>query len=100
MTIETPEKDVGAAPQFGQGATPDTSINREHTTTPETEREILVDLTARIEKDRRAIAVSLAEIYGQSPEASISCHLTLRDLRLLGQEVGRLAYAPSAEVRS
>ena len=62
------------------------------------EREALIELSHKIERDRLQRALALAELYDRSPTVAISCRLDLRDLRLLGQEVGRLAFA--CEVRS
>ena len=59
------------------------------------DREALIDLASKIERDRRQRALDLAVIYDSSPAAAISCRFDLRDLRLLGQEVGRLAFGPS-----
>ena len=66
----------------------DTSDN----TAKESSREVLIELAHKIERDRRQRALALAEIYDRSPSAAISCRFDLRDLRLLGQEVGRLAF--------
>jgi len=68
----------------------------EHTTT-DTARETLISLACRIEQDRRATALKLAETYAHSPEAAVGCRLVLRDLRLLGQEIGRLAFSQMGE---
>ena len=68
----------------------------EHTTTP-TETETLINLACKIEQDRRATALKLAETYERSPEAAIGCRLVLRDLRLLGLEIGRLAFSQTRE---
>ena len=44
-----------------------------------------------IESYRRQRALELAKLYAISPAAAIAGRYDLRDLRLLGLEVGRLA---------
>ena len=66
-------------------------------TTTDHAREALINLACRIEQDRRATALKLAETYERSPEAAIGCRLVLRDLRLLGLEIGRLAFSQTRE---
>ena len=45
-----------------------------------------------IESYRRQRALELAKLYAISPAAAIAGRYDLRDLRLLGLEVGRLAW--------
>ncbi len=73
------------------------SVDAANDTAKASDREALIELAHKIERDRRQRALALASLYDRSPAAAISCRFDLRDLRLLGQEIGRLAF--SAEVR-
>jgi hypothetical protein len=52
----------------------------------------LIAFRLTIEQDRRTLAKELALVYAVDPAAAVSCRHVLRDLRLLGAEIGRLAW--------
>ena len=90
--MEHPVKNESAAPE-DQSGTAQGNFDSPDNTTTDLSREALIVLAVRIEQDRRIAALRLAELYNRSPEAAITSRLVLRDLRLLGQGVGRLAFS-------
>lgn len=69
------------------------SVDAAEDTAPASERQALIDLSFLIERDRRIAALHVAKLYQHSPTAAVAARVFLRDLRLLGREIGRLAFA-------
>lgn len=77
------------APCVKQGAAVSkASVDAVEDTANDNERQVLIALSIKIERDRRQRALDLASIYDRSPTAAISGRFDLRDMRLFGQEVG------------
>lgn len=68
----------------------------ENTTTDHI-REALVDFAVKIEHERLNRACALAQRFGSSPADAVGFRHDLRNLRLLGQEIGRLAFRETVQ---
>ncbi len=81
------------APCGKQGAAvSQSSVVADEDTANNSERQVLIDFSLSIESYRRQRALELAKLYEKSPASAIAGRYDLRDLRLLGLEVGRLAW--------
>lgn len=67
-------------------------------TTTDSAREVLIDFAISIDRERRRLAGQLAARFHDCPVAATPFRHQLYDLRMLGREIGRVAF--SAEVRS
>ena len=85
-------------PLRGQGAAAiQNSIDASENTAEQPANQVLIDFALSIERERRALAEELARNFVSNPIAAVGQRLALRDLRLLGQEVGRLAFSSKGE---
>ena len=94
--MEHPVKNEGAAPEDKSG-TAQSNFDSADLTTTDSAREVLIDFALKIEQERVRIALELAKRFGSSPLGAIGFRPAVRDLRLLGQEVGRLAFSQQRE---
>ncbi len=75
-----------------EAAVSQSSVVADQDTANNTDRQALIEFSLTIDRCRRHTALELAKLYAIAPAAAIAGRYDLRDLRLLGQEVGRLAY--------
>lgn len=83
------------SPLREQGASPVSSkacATAAEVTIKDPVREALVNFSRRIESERVLLAFSLAERFESTPSAAVGFQPALRDLRLFGREIARLAF--------